>query len=199
MGGPRVLFLLAWGLLCSGLFAAPAVNVDAASVTVEKRAGVEWCVLDSQVSGTISLSLEQVLAVVQNYPAYPKLFSRIREVSVASVAGAVLLSETVVVSALGIVTTNRFTLRVVTAETASPRTVRLSWTQEKTDGTIDSLAGGWLFEDRGTAQEPAVRVTYRTTSAVPVRVPGQDVVIRMFLGAETKGVLEAVFKAASSR
>jgi len=191
--------LLASLVLCPGLGALPEVNVDLASVTVEKRAGIEWCVLDSRVSGTISLPLEKLLAVVQDYPEYPKVFPRIHDVSVATVAGAVLLSETVVVSALGIVNTNRFTLRVVTTETSSPRTVRLTWTQEKTDGTIDSLAGGWTFEEVGSAQAPAVRASYRTTSAVPVRIPGQDVVIRMVLGAETKGVLEAVFKAALSR
>jgi len=183
----------------TSILAAESAPADFARVAIEKRQGVEWCVLDSQATGTVAAPLDRVLAVVRDYDAYPTLFPRIHEASSVTVDGAVLLSEVVVISALGIVNTNRFTLRVVTEETASPRIVRLHWTQAKTDGTIDSLEGGWVFEDVGSTGKPLVRVTYRTKSAVPVRVPGQDVFIGMFLGGETKGVVESVFKRALSR
>lgn len=193
----RSSLLLLFLVLVSPAFSQQTA-VDWARVTVEKRAGIEWCVLDSQASGKVEAPLQRVLAVIQDYRSYPELFPQIKEAVAAEVSGAVLLSETVVVSALGIVNTNRFTLRIVEKK-ESPQLVRLTWTQEKTDGTIESLEGGWILEEIGSAQKPLVKVTYRTKSAVPVRVPGQDFVIGMFLGGETKGVVDAVFKKALSR
>ncbi len=185
-------------LTCSSAAFSQPLAVDWARVTVEKRSGIEWCVLDSQASGTVGVPLQKVLVVIEDYRSYPALFSKIKEVRVTEVAGAVLLTETVVVSALGIVNTNRFTLRIVRA-TESPKLVRLTWIQEETDGTIDSLEGGWILEELGSVDKPLVKVTYRTKSAVPTKVPGQDFVIGMFLGGETKGVVESVFKKALSR
>lgn len=189
---PLVLLLLVG--LAHGL-SADAPKVDFAKVGIEKRNGKDWCTLDSQVSGTVAASLATVLSVIQDYASYPVLFPRIKEVQVVRADGVVLLSEVVVVEALGVVNTNRFTLKLGVPERGD-RTTRLAWTQERTDGTIDSLGGFWLLEDLGTADNPSVKVTYRTTSAVPVRIPGQDMVIRMFLGSETKSVVESVFKKA---
>jgi len=188
--------LLVVGL--SNLGAQQAPRVDFAKVVVERRQGVEWCVLDAQISGSVAVSLDRVRAVIEDYESYPVLFPRIKEVAVTRSTEAVLLSELVVISAMGIVNTNRFTLRLVASE-PRPRVVHLTWTQAKTDGTIDSLEGGWVLEDVGAVPKPLVKVTYRTMSAVPVRLPGQDLVIGMFLGDETKGVVESVFKKALSR
>lgn len=182
----------------TGLGAQQAPKVDFAKVTVEKRQGRDWCVLDAQISGLVAASLERVRAVVEDYESYPILFPRIKEVQVARIEGAVLLSEVVVISAMGVVNTNRFTLRIE-PRLIKPQTVQMSWTQAKTDGTIDSLEGSWVLEDTGTTQKPLVKVTYRTKSAVPVRLPGQDIVIGMFLGDETKGVVDSVFKKVLSR
>lgn len=192
-------FLLGSLVLALVAFSATAeATVDFARVTVEKRPGGDWSVLDSQVTGTVAAPLERVLAVVQDYESYPRLFSKVKQVRVDRKPDAVLLFEVVTVEALGIVNTNRFTLRLGLPE-RQEGLVRLSWTQAGTDGTIDGLEGGWTLRDVGTITKPVVRVTYRTKSAVPHRVPGQDVVIGMFLGGETKAVLEAVFKEALSR
>jgi hypothetical protein len=175
-------------------------HVEHATVSVEMRLGREWCVLDSQVSLEVSATVGQLLSAIEDFDSYPALFPDIKEVRTEKLPEGTLLFERVVVSALGVENTNRFTLRVAAAQT-DPGTgvTRVEWTQEKTDGTIDSLGGGWTLEAKGTGQAPLTRVTYRNHSAVPVVVFGQDVVIRMFLGDKMKTTVEAMAKKALSR
>lgn len=186
-------------LLSSVAEALPDIRVDRALVVVETRQGKQWCTLDAQVSSEVSLSIESLMRVIEDYERYPRLFPKIRETQVDRLAEATLVTEKVVISAMGIENTNRFTLRLVRTDNPIDRTVVLAWTQEWTDGTIDLLSGRWLLEDRGTALAPVVRVTYQARSSIPMRVPGQDAVVRMFLGGETKSILETVFKNAVSR
>jgi ribosome-associated toxin RatA of RatAB toxin-antitoxin module len=184
----------------SGAGAEVRARVDHATVSVEKRSGRDWCVLDSQIVLEVPVTVEALLEVIGDYPSYPSLFPDIKEVRVETVPGATLLSERVVVSALGVDNINRFTLRIGLPLTeTSTRTTKVEWTQERTDGTIDSLVGGWTFEDRGSSQAPLTRITYRNHSAVPVVVLGQDVVVRMFLGERMRNTVEAVAKRALSR
>lgn len=184
-------------LLISTTAQALDVRVDHASVTSERRGTREWIRLDAQASAEVGLPLGVLLSVIEDYPAYPRLFSKIKQVSHERLDDATLLTQKVVVSALGIENVNRFTLRMVrTQETGS---ARLEWTQYVTDGSIDSLEGFWSLEDTGSSGAPRTRVVYRTVSAVPVVVPGQSLFVGMFLGSEVRGVLEAVAKEASNR
>jgi hypothetical protein len=177
--------------------AAGEVRVDRASVTVERRAGRDWCVLDSAASCLVALPLDDVAAVIQDYGAYPRLFPKIRQAGYESLAGGGLLSEVVAVEFLGIQNINRFTLRVKIE--SSPGTFKESWTQERTDGTIDSLEGYWLLEDAGSPGAPLTRITYHTRSAVPVVLFGENMVLGMVLGKETKAVIAAVIEETSRR
>lgn len=184
-------------LLVAGTLGAQSVKVDRSSVTSERRQGREWIVLDSQASTVVPTTLASLLKVLNDYDAYPRLFPRIREAQARTDGGEVLLTEKVVVSALGIENVNRFTLKMVSTETVGPpRVARLSWTQGWTDGTIDNLEGHWILEDRSSASGPQVAVTYWTRSAVPVVVFGQAALVGFFLGGETRSVVEAVVKAA---
>lgn len=185
-------------LLAVPLAAGPAPSrVVSAGVTLVKKAGRDWTVLDCLVTAEAAASVSAVLRVLEDYPSYPRLFPKIRQMKTESVPGAVLLSETVVVSALGIENVNRFTLRMVRTET--PDGVRLHWTAAWTDGTIDDMEGFWHLENRGTASAPLTRITYHNKSAVPVVVFGQDAFLRLFLGSETKAIVDTVVKTAQSQ
>jgi len=181
-------------ILSVGGAAWAQLNVDRASVRVENRNGKDWCVIDAQVSGLVDVPLEALTAAVQDYNSYPAWFRQLREVGWEQRDDAVLLSETVVVSALGIRNVNRFTLRLTASP--SPDSFRLDWTQDHTDGTIDGIEGGWTFEAQGAPEQPETRVTYRTKSAVSMVAFGQDLLMQVFLGKETKDVVEAVVRAA---
>lgn len=170
------------------------IRVDRVSVKVEKRANRDWCFIEAQVSGPIEAGLDDVVAVIQHYDAYPAMFPHIREVSAQPGDNCMLLSETVVVDTFGLKNINRFTLRM--QGTATPEGFRLGWTQENTDGTIDGLEGEWLLENRGTADKPLTWVTYRTKSVVLLTAFGQDLLLQVFLGSETKALVEAVARAA---
>ena len=175
-------------------------TVDDVSVKVEKRNGRDWCTMAAQVSVDVRARIDDFLATVGAFDRYPEWQHSIKEIHAEPADGSVVITEKVVVSALGIENINRFSLRIVTAETGkAPRSVRVSWTQEKTDGSIDSLAGEWVLEDRGDDRSPLTHVVYRTRSAVPMVVFGQDTLLRMFLGGEYKSFVEAVAKAAVSR
>lgn len=173
------------------------VHIDHSSVTSERRSGREWIRLDAQASVEVKLPLESLLAVIEDYPFYPRIFPRIKQVSHETLGDGTLLTQKVVVSALGIENVNRFTLKMV--RDVNPRHALVSWTQYVTDGTIDSLQGFWSLEDIGQPGQPRTRVVYATVSAVPVVVPGQALFVGMFLGGEVAGVVEAVAKEAVNR
>jgi len=186
--------LLLTAVLASALAAASAT----ATVTVDHRAGRDWLVLDSRAEADVPVAPAALEAVITDYPAYPRLFPRIREARAVPRDAAVLLSETVVISALGMENINRFTLRIVRVQDGPDR-VRFRWTQEATDGTIDGLEGAWTIEDRGRPGAPLTHLTYRTRSSVPVLAFGQEALVRFFLAGETQAVVEAVAKEARSR
>lgn len=121
------------------LLVAAAV-ASSGSVTVERRDGRDWLRLSSQASTELAVARDTVEAVITDYRFYPRLFPRIRQVAVQTVPGATLLSETVVISALGLENINRFTLRVTRTDLGAGG-LRLAWTQEATDGSIDGLEG----------------------------------------------------------
>jgi hypothetical protein len=173
------------------------LRVDHSTVTVEKRGDRDWCLLDVGVSGIVEAPVGALATVIQDYSSYSKLFPRLHEVRWEEHDGSVFLSETVVVSVLGVENVNQFTLRM--NATTTPTGFNLPWTQEKTDGSIDSMEGGWVLEDRGVPGKPQTWVSYRTKSAVLTTAFGQDLLLRMFLGGETKAIVEAVVKAALHR
>jgi hypothetical protein len=168
------------------------IRVDRVSVNVEKRANRDWVIVEAQVSGPIEADPDAVAAVIQDYGAYSAIFPHIQDASAQPGDNCTLLSETMVVDTFGFKNINRFTLRMQGVTT--PAGFHLGWTQEHTDGTIDGLEGEWVLENRGTADKPLTWVTYRTKSAVLVTAFGQDLLLRMFLGGETKALIEAVAK-----
>jgi len=188
-----VLVLVLFGSTAHGV----DVHVDHTRVTSEKRGVREWIRFDAQATAEINLPLEALLEVIEDYPAYPRLFPKIRLVSQEDLGDATLVTQKVVVSALGIENVNRFTLKM-TREWA-PGKARVSWTQYVTDGSIDSLEGSWTLDDVGSPGAPRTRLVYRSISAVPVVVPGQALFVSMFLGAEIRSVVEAVAKEAVNR
>lgn len=188
-----VLGSLAWGAWADGY----AIESVSSTVTVERRGTREWSVLDAGGTMVVAAPLAAVVGVVADFAQYPALFPKVREIKVDPTEGGLLLYQKVVVSIFGIENVNRFTLKVVQGpDPVRPTVYRLQWTQASTDGTIDSLEGGWTFEDLGQPGAPSVRVTYRNKSAVPQMIFGQDAIIRAFLGGEFRSVLETVAKAA---
>jgi len=166
------------------------IRVDHVSVDVEKRANRDWVLVEARVSGPIEADPDAVAAVIQDYNSYPAIFPHIQDASAQAGDNCMLLSETMVVDTFGFKNINRFTVRM--QGSATPAGFRLGWTQERTDGTIDGLEGEWLLENRGTPDKPLTWVSYRTKSAVLVTAFGQDLLLRMFLGGETKALIEAV-------
>jgi len=189
-------FLLLF-LLSSSLWAADPV-VRQALVTSENRLGKTWTTLSGHVELTTSLSVDELFAVISDWPAYPRLFSRIKEIGFLREGDDVLLSEKVVVSAFGIEVTNRFTLRLGFVKDAKGG-VFVPWTQERTDGTIDKLEGSWSLEPTVVAGKPMTLVRYRTLSSVPQTLPGQAGLVGMFYPNELKQMILAVVKEAERR
>jgi len=167
-------------------------------VTVEKRGTQSWCVLDAQVTAYFSVSPQVLIAVIQDLDHYTSTFSKITEASWVQEGDAFLLAETVVVTVLGIRNVNHFRLKIEYSKTINPDTFTQSWTQDWTDGTIDSLWGSWVFIDVGTPAAPRTKVIYHSHSAVPDKLFGQSAIIQLFLGSETKAAVEAVAKMAGA-
>lgn len=197
----RLALVLLFGALAGGVWAGGySIESAGGTVTVEKRGSRDWCVLDAGGTMVVSAPLATVLGVVTQYSQYPVMFPKVREVKVESTDGGVLFYQRVVVSVLGIDSTNRFTIKMVqTVDPDHPNIVRLMWTQASTDGSIDSLEGGWIFEDEGQPGAPLVKVTYRNRSAVPQFIFGQDAIMRAFVGGEFRSVLETVAKLALAK
>lgn len=193
MRNPALGFLpaLVLGLLVTTAGWADPV-VHEAVVKAENRSGKTWNRLTGRVEVVTDLTPDQILNVIQDWESYPRLFPNIRSVGVVRQEGVVLLSEVVVVSALGFQVTNRFTLRLKTSIDAASGQVTVSWTQEATDGTIDSLEGGWVLVPQTGATQPRTLVRYATTSAVPETFPGQAGVVGAFYPGELKKIVSTV-------
>jgi hypothetical protein len=190
----------AWVLVA--LLAAPAfadsVTVSRAKVTVETRSGKAWTVLSGTVEASTDLPLARLVSVITDWPAYPRLFPKIRQVTVARQGGVDLVTEKTVVSVLGFSVTNNFTIRV--AQTgAPPGPVTIAWAQAGSDGTIDGVEGEWSLLPVTDSGKSSTLVRYRTVSSVPQTLPGQDGLVGMFFPGELKQIVSAVLTEARAR
>lgn len=188
---PRALAFWGIALLATSVWAADPV-VQEATVKAENRSGKTWNRLSGRVEAVTDLGVDQLLTVIRDWESYPRLFPNIRTIGVVRHEDFVLLSEVVVVAALGFEVTNRFTLRLKTAVDAMTGQTTVSWTQEATDGTIDSLEGGWTLVPQTVAGRPRTLVRYVTTSAVPETFPGQAGVVGAFYPGELKRIVATV-------
>ena len=182
--------------LCFSAVLGADPRVIESKVTSENRTGKTWTTISGQVEALTDLSIEEVAAVITDWSAYPKLFSRIRAASTRTDGQDVLLTETTLVSALGISVTNRFTLRL--RKEQSPTSLTYSWTQEWTDGSIDGLEGSWRLETLGMGKEQT-KVTYATRSSVPQTFLGQDGVLAVFFPGELKDIVKIVLVEAKKK
>jgi len=139
----------------------------------------------------------RLAAVITDWASYPRIFPKIRKVDTVPGETFVLLSETTVVSVLGFSVTNHFTLRIITAPPESG-VVRIRWTQETTDGTIDGLEGGWDLEPL-TDGRSGTLVRYRTVSSVPEGFLGQAGLLGLFFPGELKQIVASVLAEARQR
>lgn len=195
--GPWPLLALTSALLAAEPGFADTVTVREAQVTNQTRAAKTWTVLSGSVEATTDLSVARVAAVVTDWSAYPRIFPKVQKAQATAADGAVLLTETTVVSVLGFSVTNRFTLRVVTRPDTATGAVSIRWTQERTDGTIEALEGGWDLEP--LADQSGTLVRYRTVSSVPEGFPGQAGLVGLFFPGELKQIVASVLAEARQR
>lgn len=194
---PLSVVVLVWAMGTAGAVTAENIVVHS-NGTTETRGGKTWTRLTSVVEVTTDVPLAQVLSVVTDWASYPRLFSRVKAVSAVPDGPDVLLTQTTVVNVLGFAVTNRFTLRVTTSVDPVTGAVAVHWTQEKTDGTIDGLEGGWDLVPV-TGERPGTRIQYRNNSSIPQTFFGEDGVVSLFLPGEMKQVVARVLTEARQK
>jgi len=192
------LAVLVWGLWTTGASVAEDLVVHS-NASTENRGGKPWTKLSSIVEVTSDVPLALVLSVVTDWSSYPQFFSRVKSLSFRPDGSDVLLSETTEVSVLGFSVTNRFTLRVSTTVDATTGVVAIRWAQEKTDGTIDGLEGGWDLSPVLVGGQPGTQIRYRNVSSVPQSFFGEDGVLSLFLPGEMKQVVARVLAEAHQK
>ena len=163
-----------------------------AKVTSESRGGRTWNTLSGRIETFAPASVEELWAVITDWDQYPRLFPKIQKVEAVKKGDTVLLSETVVVSALGVSVTNRFTLRLELKTDPVTGSRSIPWTQAWADGTIDHLEGRWDLEPGQLAGQRGTWVRYRTQSSVIETIPGQAAFVGMFYAGELKQIINAV-------
>lgn len=191
---------LVLALLVAGatvVWAEPVVRE--ARVTSESRDGKTWTAMSGRVEATTDLPLDLVVSVVTDWNSYPRLFPQMRQAGVVLDGDAVLLSETVVISVLGFEVVKRFTLRMKSAFGTEPGTWSLRWTQEKTDGSIDRLEGGWALSPVLVNGKPGTKIVYDAKQAVVQSIPGQEGIVGLFYPGELKQIVTAVLTEARKR
>jgi ribosome-associated toxin RatA of RatAB toxin-antitoxin module len=176
-------------VLGAGLSAEPRVVESHVFNTVV--AGKTWMTLSGTAEATTDLGPDRLLDVITDWTAYPRLFRTVRTADVVTDGDAVLLSETNVVTVFAFSVTNKFTLRVVVRRLDSGGAA-VRWTQERTDGTIDNMQGGWDLEPVTFGGKPGTLIRYRTVSSVPQAVPGQDALVGLFFPGELKQIVASV-------
>lgn len=180
---------LAWLFLFVCVFVGAEPVVKDVQVSTETRSGKVWTNLSGTVEAWTDLSVARMLEVITDWPSYPRVFSKIRQASPLGEGREFLLDETVTVTILGFPVTNRFTLKVQVGEGDVPGSAFLRWTQDHTDGSIDHLSGGWELQPQVVQGKPGTLVRYRNASSVVQSLPGQELVVRLFLPGELKDVV----------
>jgi hypothetical protein len=190
LGGAVVFFLLFSG----AAFAEPVVKD--LQVSSETRDGKVWTNLAGTVEAWTDLPVDRLLAVITDWPDYPRIFSRIQKAEPLGPGSEFLMSEVVTVSILGFPVTNRFTLRMQIGEGEVPGSAFVRWTQGDTDGTIDHLVGGWELIPTVSEGKPGTLIRYRNASSVIQSLPGQELVVRLFFPGELKDAVASAIKEA---
>jgi len=193
-----ILRLIVAALLVASPLAADSIKVAQAQVRVVTRAAHPWTVLEGRVEASTDLPAELLLAVITDWPSYPRLFSKIKQASVTREGDSDLVSETTEVSVLGWRVTNHFVFRAKVVGRL-PEAVTVGWSQVSSDGTIDGVEGEWVLVPVTEGGRSGTVIRYRTASSVPQNIPGQDGLVGMFFPGELKQIVAAVLNEARKR
>ncbi len=173
LAGSLVLFLA-----FAGALDAQAV-LRFSQVHSEVRGSHTWINLSGEVELWTDQPVDQLLAVITDWPTYPRVFRQITQADQEGTGAEYLLHEATSISVLGAAVVNRFVLRIQTGLRGDGSGF-LRWTQESTDGTIDHLVGGWELTPSVRNGRSGTLVVYRNASSVREVLPGQALVVGLF-------------------
>jgi len=186
-----------WGLvLLASTLGAAEPQVTEARVWSESIRGVTWTHLSGAVEVRTESSVDELARTITDWPAYPRLFPKIRSIQVGTDRGRTTLTEDTLVDVLGVAVRNRFTI-VLSDQTDPDTGVRtIAWTQGNTDGRMNDLSGRWELQPQPSG---GTLVLYRTRSSVVQSLPGQDGIIGLFFPGELKQIIKAVLQETRQR
>jgi hypothetical protein len=172
--------------------------VRSLQVHSEVREGRTWTNQAAQVELWTDQSVEGLLAVITDWPSYPRVFRQIIQADPEGSGSEFLLHEATSIPVLGVSIINRFVLRMQTG-LRDDGSGFLRWTQESTDGTIDHLVGGWELIPSTRNGRSGTLIVYSNASSVLEVLPGQSLVVGIFYAGALKDTVTAAVGEARRR
>lgn len=184
--------------LLSGLLNNPQ-GLDSKVGVVLRGGNKEWCTIRADYHVVVPVPLETMKAQVTDYESYPKIFPKVRSVTVDRKPEGVYLNQVLVVSVLGFETVNKFTILLTQNQEANPKSIVIRWNQTWADESINDVTGLWYLEEFTVSGKPFTYARYQTRSEVPKNIIGQDGIMGMFMDGEIKDLLNTVSRLAQKR
>jgi len=158
--------------------------------TAKSPDGAKWIALGASYEVVLRAPLEVVAAA--NWGAYERsheVFSRVYRSRVLSrLADEIVTEQETGVKVLGLSFLSTAVFRNTRARPA-PGRVEVDFTLVRSDGSLGSSDGGYVFEAIEAAGGPWTLVRYRVRTEVEARFPGQAGIMRTFGPADLEDVL----------
>ena len=158
---------------------AEAISYSAKIVTLPDR--TTWIRSDADIEAVFAGSLDDVMAILEDYENSPRVFSRIEQVRVrsSSADGITVTEQRSAVRIMGLAYVTNLVFRCENrrdGEDMATSTFRMI----DGDGSTRSSEGGWSLEATAVDGVPAVYVRYRCSILVEPRFPMQLQIMQGF-------------------
>jgi hypothetical protein len=146
--------------------------------------GRHWIHLCSEYEGLYGESMDDLGAVLWDFPRSPEVFSRIEAARVRSEAeGLVVTEQRTAVRFLGLAFVSNLVF-ANSVDRSDPGSVTFSFETIETDGSFLSSKGYWTFTDVSGSGGPATRARFSLDTYIKPIFPGQAVIMRGFGAAD---------------
>jgi len=177
---------------------AKALSYEVKLVTLEDR--TTWIESETEVEAVFMGSLEDALAILEDYENSPRVFSRIEAVRVRSSTpdGVTVTEQRSAVRVLGLAYVTNLVFRCEVAREGGDRAT-LTFRMIDGDGSARSSEGSWTIEPARLGSEEAVYLRYRCSMLVERRFPMQLEIMRSFGKADFEKMVLELGKALDRR
>jgi hypothetical protein len=168
-------------------------------VTRENAEGRDWIRMRADFETAYKASLEDAVAIIRDFEAAPRIFSRVDSVRLRSDDGVTAVTEQrTAVRVFGICFISDLVFRIE-LERPGPSEAVIRFESIATDGSLLKSSGSWSLEELVSGAAPVTYLRYRADNWVAPRSIGQEAAMRAFGAQDMRKVLRELGRALEER